>query len=115
MSDINIRREHQLGLAKARKLALSWTRSVEQKFGLQSFLVKGKTRDILKFSRAGLDGQIVIAADHFELTATLGLMFGMFKRTIEAEVEKNLDAFLEEAARPAAVAPRPAKPRSPKK
>ena len=35
-----------------------------------------------------------MAADHFELQAKLGFLLGAFSKTIESEIEKNLDALL---------------------
>jgi len=34
------------------------------------------------------------AADHFDLNAKLGFLLGAFSKTIESEIEKNLDALL---------------------
>jgi hypothetical protein len=36
----------------------------------------------------------VVAADHFQLDAKLGFLLGAFSKTIEGEIEKNLDALL---------------------
>ena len=39
--DINIHREHALGLAKARKVAWKWAEQVEQKFDMECTVIEG--------------------------------------------------------------------------
>jgi putative polyhydroxyalkanoate system protein len=94
MPDIHIHRDHQLGLAKARKLAWQWAEQVEQKFDMECTVVEGETSDTVEFERSGVSGRLVVAADHFDLQARLGLLLGAFAKTIQAEVEKELDALL---------------------
>ena len=94
MADINIHREHTLGLAKARKVAWQWAEDVEQKFGMECTVFEGQTSDTVQFTRAGVNGELIVAADHFDLKARLGFLLGAFSRTIEAEILNNLDALL---------------------
>ena len=94
MPDIRIHREHQLGLAKARKVAWQWAEQCEQKFGMACSVLQGETSDTVEFSRSGVKGRLIVAADHFDLDAKLGFLLGAFSRTIETEIEKNLDALL---------------------
>ena len=94
MPDIHILREHDLGLAKARKVALQWAEDAEQKFEMECTLVEGQTSDTLEFSRTGVKGALRVEADRFTLDAKLGFLLGAFSKTIEAEIEKNLDALL---------------------
>jgi len=98
--DIRIHREHQLGLAKARKVALAWAEHVEEAFGMECSLLQGKTSDTVEFTRSGVKGRLVVAADHFDLDARLGLLLGAFARTIESEILKNLDEHLAAHAAP---------------
>lgn len=98
MPDINIHREHKLGLAKARKVAWQWAETVEQKFGMECGVLEGETSDTIEFSRSGVSGRLIVAADHFDLQARLGFLLGAFSKTIEAEIEKNLDELLGAAA-----------------
>jgi putative polyhydroxyalkanoate system protein len=100
MADIHIRREHRLGLAKARKTAWHWAELAEEKFGLACTVVEGRTSDVIEFGRAGVDGRLVVDADAFDLTARLGFLLGAFRQRIEAGIEENLDAVLAEAATP---------------
>jgi putative polyhydroxyalkanoate system protein len=104
--DINIHRSHSLGLAKARKVAWAWAEDAEAKFQMECTVVEGKTTDTVQFTRSGVNGQLVVAADHFELTAKLGFLLGAFSGTIESEITKALDALLQGApAGKAAAAP----------
>jgi len=98
MPDIRIHRTHSLGLAKARKVAWQWAEEVEKKFDMECSVLEGETSDTVEFTRAGVNGTLVVAADHFDLDAKLGFLLGAFSRTIEAEIEKNLDALLEKSA-----------------
>jgi putative polyhydroxyalkanoate system protein len=99
--DIVIHRDHALGLAKARKLAWKWAEQVEQQFDMQCTVIEGDDEDTVEFSRAGVNGTLTVAADRFDLRARLGLLLGAFSKTIEAEIEKHLDALLGKAKAPA--------------
>ncbi len=94
MPDIRIHRDHSLGLAKARKIALTWAEEVEQKFDMACTVIEGKTSDTVEFKRTGVSGRLIVAGDHFDLEAKLGFLLGAFSKTIETEITKNLDALL---------------------
>jgi putative polyhydroxyalkanoate system protein len=96
--DIRIHRDHSLGLSKARKIAWQWAEEVEQKFDMECTVIEGETSDTVEFARTGCSGRLVVAADHFDLDAKLGFLLGAFSKTIEAEIQKNLDALLADAA-----------------
>lgn len=98
MADINIQRPHKLGLAKAREIAWAWAEEVEQRFDMECTVIEGKTQDTVEFRRSGVDGTLVVAADHFDLHAKLGFLLGAFSKTIEAEITKNLDQLLAQRA-----------------
>lgn len=104
MPDIRMHREHQLGLAKARKIAWQWAEEVEREFDMLCTVTEGSHRDTIEFSRSGVSGTLVVAGDHFNLHARLGLLLGVFAKTIESEIEKKLEALLVKAT--------PAKPKS---
>jgi putative polyhydroxyalkanoate system protein len=103
MADIRIHREHQLGLAKARKVAWTWAEQVEAEFDMECSVLEGETSDTVEFSRSGVHGRLIVAADHFDLEAKLGFLLGAFSKKIEGEITKNLDALLAKNA-PKAVA-----------
>ena len=98
MADIKIHREHNLGLAKARKIAWQWAEEVEKKFDMACTVVEGDYSDTVEFTRTGVSGRLIVAADHFDLDAKLGFLLGAFAKTIEREIEKELDTLLGKAA-----------------
>jgi len=98
MPDIHIHRSHALGLAKARKVALQWAEEVEKEFDMECTILEGDTSDTVEFTRTGVKGELIVAPDHFQLDAKLGFLLGAFSRTIESEIEKNLDALLSKNA-----------------
>lgn len=97
MPDIHIHREHQLGLAKARKIAWQWAEEAENKFDMTCTVIEGEYSDTVEFTRTGVSGRLIVAADHFDLDAKLGFLLGAFSKTIEHEITKNLDALLAQA------------------
>jgi len=101
MPDIKIRRDHQLGLAKARKIAWTWAEQVEAQFDMECTVIEGETSDTVEFKRSGVNGTLIVAPDHFDLNAKLGFLLGAFSKTIEGEIEKNLDALLAKSSAPA--------------
>jgi putative polyhydroxyalkanoate system protein len=94
MPDIHIRRDHALGLAKARKIALKWAEQAEKKFEMECTILEGDDTDTVEFTRSGVKGQLVVSGEHFELDAKLGFLLGAFSKTIESEIQKNLDELL---------------------
>ena len=97
MPDIRIHREHALGLTKARQVAWKWAEDVEKKFDMECTVLEGDTSDTVEFTRSGVKGRLIVAADHFDLEAKLGLLLGAFAHTIQGEIEKNLDTLLGKA------------------
>jgi putative polyhydroxyalkanoate system protein len=99
MAEINLHREHSLGLAKARKMALTWAEQVESKLQMDCTVIEGQTSDTVEFTRTGVSGRLIVAADHFDLEAKLGFLLGAFSKTIEKEIVKNLDGMLAAASK----------------
>ena len=100
MSEIRIHRDHKLGLVRAREVAWAWAEEVERKFDMDCTVLEGETSDTVQFTRSGVKGQMIVAADHFDLSAKLGLLLGAFKGTIEQEIQKELDALLAAEVKP---------------
>lgn len=94
MPDLKIHRAHRLGLARAREVAWKWAEEAERKFDMSCTVIEGETSDTVEFTRTGVNGTLVVAADHFELKARLGFLLGAFSHTIETEIQKNLDELL---------------------
>jgi putative polyhydroxyalkanoate system protein len=94
--DIHITREHALGLPEARKLAFRWAEAAEEKFDMECTYEEGKSSDLVSFTRSGVNGELKVTEDRFELDARLGFLLGAFKDRIEGEIVKNLDLLLAE-------------------
>lgn len=94
MPDIHIQRDHCLGLTEARKLAFRWAELAEEKFDMACSYEEGKTSDLVSFTRSGVNGELKVTGDKFELDARLGFLLGVFKDRIETEIVKNLDELL---------------------
>jgi putative polyhydroxyalkanoate system protein len=92
--DIHIQREHSLGLPEARKLAFRWAELAQEKFEMACSYEEGKSSDLVTFNRSGVNGELKVTADAFELDARLGFLLGVFKDRIETEITKNLDQLL---------------------
>lgn len=98
MPDIRIHREHTLGLDKAREIADAWAEDVNREFDMVCDFTRGQSSDTVSFKRSGVSGTLTVAADHFDLHAKLGILLGVFAKTIEEHILKNLDAQLAEAS-----------------
>jgi len=94
MADIHIERDHQLGLAGARKLAWRWAEQAENEFDMSCTYEEGNECDEVQFTRSGVSGTLKVSAERFELDARLGFLLGAFKDRIEGEIVKNLDDLL---------------------
>lgn len=91
MAEILIRRDHTLGLARARKVAWKWAEHVEQEYEMECTVVEGETSDTVQFKRSGVNGSMIVTGEHFEVRAKLGLLMGAFAGQIQAEVGRQLD------------------------
>ncbi len=99
MAEIRIHRDHDLGLKKAREIAWKWAEQVEEKFDMECTVHEGGDEDTVEFTRSGVKGELTVAADRFELVAQLGFLLGAFKKTIETEIQKELDSLLASGAK----------------
>jgi putative polyhydroxyalkanoate system protein len=99
VADIRIQRAHKLGLPKARKIAWQWAEDAEKRFEMACTVIEGKDSDTVEFTRPGVDGRLLVAADRFDLEARLGFLLGAFSKRIEAEIEQNLDSLLAASAK----------------
>jgi len=109
VADLHILREHTLGLARARKIAFDWAEQVEKDFDMQCTYEEGRTADVVHFTRSGVQGELHITKDKFELDARLGFLLGAFKGRIEAEIVAMLDGLLAPSPSPATAKPAAAK------
>lgn len=91
MAEIQLHRDHTLGLARARKVALKWAEHVEKKFDMECTILEGDTSDTVEFTRSGVSGSMEVSGTHFDLQAKLGFLLGAFAGQIEAEIQRQLD------------------------
>ncbi len=94
MANIHIKHAHQLGLKKARKVALDWAESAEKKLSMECSYEEGDTYDCVHFKRQGATGTMFVRADEFELDVKLGMLLSAFKGRIEDEINQSLLARL---------------------
>lgn len=94
MPDIALQRRHQLGLERAREIAWKWAEEVEAKFDMECTVEEGDDEDVVHFTRSGVNGTLRVTKDEFDLKARLGILLGAFSKTIQGEIEKNLDGLL---------------------
>jgi putative polyhydroxyalkanoate system protein len=98
MAQLHMVREHNLGLAAARKIAQAWAREVEGEFDMRCTVEAGGDGDVVRFERSGVSGTLQVTARRFELDARLGLLLGAFRGRIEAEITRHLDEKLADSA-----------------
>ncbi|HEX7638396.1 MAG TPA: polyhydroxyalkanoic acid system family protein [Burkholderiaceae bacterium] len=111
MPDLSLHRDHDLGLPRARKVALKWAEHIEEKLEMECTLIEGDDHDVLEFTRSGVQGRMLVAADRFHIEATLGFLFKPFLRQIETEASRQLDEALAKESKKAAKTAASPKPR----
>ncbi len=94
MANIHIQHAHQLGLKKARKIALDWAESAEAKLSMECTYEEGDTYDCVHFKRQGVTGTMFVRADEFEMDVKLGMLLSAFKGRIEDEINQTLLSYL---------------------
>src|SRR5262245_21200136 len=82
MAAIVVRRHHALGLAKAKDLAQSIARRLQNDYG-GSFGWRG---DVLRFERTGATGSVAVSKEGFEVRVELGFLLSPLRSRIEREV-----------------------------
>jgi putative polyhydroxyalkanoate system protein len=103
MSTIVVRRKHDLGLAKAKRLAESVAKQLRADYG-GSFSWRG---DDLHFQRTGASGSVAVGKDDFQVRVELGFLLGALRSRIEQEIVTFCDANFGAAARTAPSEPSP--------
>ena len=89
MSTIELKRDHALGLKKARVAAQRVADEMEREFGMTSEW----DGNVLRFSRSGVQGELAVTKDEVRLDARLGLLLSAFKPKIEEHVNENFDRY----------------------
>ena len=94
MATIVVRRQHDLGLAKAKRLAQSMARRLKDDYG-GSFAWKG---NVLHFERRGASGSVAVTKDDFQVQVELGLLLRPLRSRIEHEIVAFCDQHFSETA-----------------
>ena len=94
MPTILVRRQHELGLAKAKQLARSIARRLKNDYG-GSFGWKG---NVLHFERTGASGSVAVTKDDVEVQVELGLLLRPLRSRIEREIVAFCDQHFSETA-----------------
>jgi len=88
MTEIVVRRRHNLRLPSARRLAESMARRLRDEYG-GSYSWKG---DRLIFQRSGASGHLLVTKKDLEIHVTLGLLL----TPLRARIEREIHAFCDE-------------------
>ena len=105
MSRLSIRREHRLGLARARELAGDWAVHAARAYGLQCTIERVAEQDHVRFQRSGVDGVLTVNATAVAIDDRLSALLGPLRRTIGGQIEAGLDRLLAAEAADAAEPP----------
>ena len=87
MSQLDIRREHELGLAEAQEIADSLAADLSERFSVDY----GWDGDYIHFERPGVSGSIRVDDSTIHVTAELGLLLSYLKPAVEREINTYLD------------------------
>ncbi len=112
MAEISIKRAHHSTTADARKMAEKIAAKLKKDYELNS----SWQRDVLTFTRSGVNGTLAVTVKELHIDVKLGFLMAAFKGPIQGAIEKNLDALIKPAqSDAAAVAAPPAVKKSVKK
>jgi len=90
LSDIHIRRQHNLGLAKCKSLGLDLVTQLQSKLGGQY----SEEENCFFYSNKGAKGQLTAADDYVEISIKLSLLTKGLKSKIQKELEQFCDEHL---------------------
>jgi putative polyhydroxyalkanoate system protein len=89
MATIELKRDHALGLRKAKAAAQRVADEMEREFGMTSTW----EGNVLRFERTGVHGELVVGKTHVELHAKLGFLLSAFSGRIEQTIHRNFDEY----------------------
>jgi putative polyhydroxyalkanoate system protein len=87
MPDIDLKRDHHLGMKAARAAADRMAEDLGRKFAL----VGRWAGNTLHFDRPGVQGTLVLTDHHLHLTVSLGILLKMMRGPIERAIHEELD------------------------
>ena len=94
MAELNIEREHTLGLKAARAAAQRWAEEAEREWGMHCRTETGAKQDQILFERSGVSGCLTVSAHRFALQVKLGFLLGAYAGKIEQQIRQSLDDLL---------------------
>lgn len=101
MSDIDLKRTHDLGLKAARAAADKMAEDLGKKFGLSG----DWTGNTHHFDRPGVTGSLHLTDKDLHLTVKLGFLLKAMRGPLEAAIVRELDTLFERHAPKPARAP----------
>ena len=87
MPELNIERQHTLGLAGARAVAERWREQAEQEWGMACESVPGESEDRMRFARSGVSGELVVTERRFDLQHVLA---GLNDKQVDISCQQTL-------------------------
>lgn len=94
MSDISIKRIHNVSAAEAKKVADKVAAKLEKDYQLKS----SWAGEVLNFTRSGVNGTLAVTAKEFKIDVKLGFLMAAFKGPIQKAIEENIDKLIKPAA-----------------
>lgn len=85
MAKIVVTQRHQKSEEEVRALVNELEIKLVEKFNLDS---RWTTDDIIEFKRSGLSGELCIEPNCVVISLKLGVMFGMYSKKIQSQLEK---------------------------
>ena len=89
MPHIDVTRRHGHGRAQARAAAEAVAASLQSQFGVRT----AWEGDTLRLDGKGVTGALVASDDAVRVTADLGLPLRPLRRSLQREIERQLDTF----------------------
>jgi putative polyhydroxyalkanoate system protein len=91
MGQLHIKRPHNLGWDGARELAHTWVAESEDRWRLACETIPKRDHECITFRGAGVQGELLVWPDRFELQLQLGFLLSAYQSRIEAEIQRQLD------------------------
>ncbi len=95
MSLIQIQRTHQLGPARAKAVVEHVAQRMREQYHVD---IQWENDAVMLFRRAGIDGRIEIEPAVIRVQARLGLLLKPLRSTVEEEIARRLQQYLDDAA-----------------
>ena len=109
MADIDVHRDHTLGLKAARAAAERMAEHLAKRFDLRGEW----SGNVFRFQRPGVTGSLAVSDKDLRLDVTLGFLLRALKGSIEGAIHEELDKLFAKGAAPAPLKPKtgPSRPK----